>query len=204
VDDQTTPVHHQNVLGAAALKALGHPLRVQILDLVATHGSLTASGLAELVGESSGSTSYHLRQLAKHGLIEEVPDKGTARERWWRRPEGGFTVSVQANRDDPSARIATSIVNVEFERARQNRILEFLHAADQVDDDVRKAWERASVLSTTHLRATPEQLEGLIEAWVEFERDHIDPLRGQDTPGAHPAQVHFNVIPVIDVDATSS
>src|SRR6478609_11448403 len=75
-------------LGPAQLKALAHPLRVQILDLLSTHGALTASRLADLVGESSGSTSYHLRQLARHGFVREVRDRGTARERWWERPPG--------------------------------------------------------------------------------------------------------------------
>ena len=44
----------------------------------------TATLLGKRVGESSGSTSYHLRQLAAYGFVEEVPDHGSGRERWWR------------------------------------------------------------------------------------------------------------------------
>ncbi len=56
-------------LDASALKALAHPLRVKIFDLLAARGPQTASSLAALVGETSGSTSYHLRALAAHDLI---------------------------------------------------------------------------------------------------------------------------------------
>jgi DNA-binding transcriptional ArsR family regulator len=65
------------------LRALAHPLRVRLLGLLRLDGPSTASRLAEKVGESSGSTSYHLRQLAQHGFVAEVPDRGTGRERWW-------------------------------------------------------------------------------------------------------------------------
>jgi DNA-binding transcriptional ArsR family regulator len=67
----------------AAVKALAHPLRLQLLDLLRFDGPATATELARRVGESSGSTSYHLRQLARHGFIEEAPG-GTGRERRWR------------------------------------------------------------------------------------------------------------------------
>ena len=55
-------------LDMESLKALAHPLRVQILDTLSTYGQFTASGLAERLGESSGATSYHLRQLERHGF----------------------------------------------------------------------------------------------------------------------------------------
>ena len=71
-----------------ALKALSHPLRMQLLNALSQFGPQTASALASRLGESSGSTSYHLRQLAKHELVREVEGRGSARERWWERPPG--------------------------------------------------------------------------------------------------------------------
>ncbi|AUS80985.1 transcriptional regulator [Actinoalloteichus sp. AHMU CJ021] len=60
-----------------------HPVRVALLDLLAEHGSLTSSEAGARLGRSSGVCSFHLRQLARHGLIEEVPsDDGRARP--WR------------------------------------------------------------------------------------------------------------------------
>lgn len=72
------------ITSEAALRALAHPLRLRLLGLLRAEGPATASGLAQRVGESSGSTSYHLRRLAAAGFIEEVVDQGTRRERWWR------------------------------------------------------------------------------------------------------------------------
>jgi DNA-binding transcriptional ArsR family regulator len=71
-------------LDARTLRGLGHPLRVRMLGLLRTEGPATASGLAARLGESSGTTSWHLRQLADVGLIEQDAERGNRRERWWR------------------------------------------------------------------------------------------------------------------------
>lgn len=68
----------------AQLRALGHPVRLRIVGLLRSHGPATASGLAVRLGLNSGATSYHLRQLADAGLIEDDHDRGNNRERWWK------------------------------------------------------------------------------------------------------------------------
>ena len=69
-----------------AVRALAHPLRLRLLDELRFGGPATATLLAHRVGESSGATSYHLRQLARHGYVEEAEPRG-GRERWWRYRE---------------------------------------------------------------------------------------------------------------------
>jgi DNA-binding transcriptional ArsR family regulator len=69
-----------------AIRALAHPLRLRLLDLLRFDGPSTATLLARRVGESSGATSYHLRQLGRHGFIEDA-GSGRGRERWWRYRE---------------------------------------------------------------------------------------------------------------------
>jgi DNA-binding transcriptional ArsR family regulator len=67
------------------LRGLAHPLRMRILGLLRSHGPSTATKLAERLGQSSGATSYHLRQLAAYGFVTEAEEKaGPGRERWWR------------------------------------------------------------------------------------------------------------------------
>lgn len=91
----------------AAFKALAHPLRVKMFHALGRRPA-TATMLAEALGESTGSTSYHLRQLARHGLIEEDAGRGTGRERWWRPAGTGLSVSpatLLENQD--AARIIT-------------------------------------------------------------------------------------------------
>ncbi|WP_298942311.1 helix-turn-helix domain-containing protein [uncultured Microbacterium sp.] len=55
-DHDPTPVQ---ILDAGALRALAHPIRVRIFDILSQYGPQTASSLAERLHESSGSTSYH-------------------------------------------------------------------------------------------------------------------------------------------------
>src|SRR5579862_8284461 len=66
-----------------ALRAYAHPIRMKLVGLLRTEGPLTATRAAELLGESSASMSFHLRQLAKYGLVEEAGG-GKGRERPWR------------------------------------------------------------------------------------------------------------------------
>src|SRR3990170_4521291 len=66
-----------------ALRALAHPVRIQLLGLLRREGPLTASEAGRRLGESSGSASYHLRQLARFALVEEAGG-GRGRERPWR------------------------------------------------------------------------------------------------------------------------
>lgn len=69
------------------MRALAHPLRLALLDMLRFEGPATATLLARRLGESSGATSYHLRQLARYGYVEEAPRPGGGRERWWRYRE---------------------------------------------------------------------------------------------------------------------
>jgi hypothetical protein len=66
-----------------ALRAYAHPVRMTLIGLLRTRGPLTATQAARLTGESSGTCSFHLRQLAKYGLVEESGG-GTGREKPWR------------------------------------------------------------------------------------------------------------------------
>jgi DNA-binding transcriptional ArsR family regulator len=188
-------------LGPAALRALAHPLRLRILDLLSTRGSLTASKLGEIVGESSGSTSYHLRQLAKHGLVREIEGKGTARERWWERPPGGFSVS-SLEQESPSARAAANVVNYETIRLRNERSLRFVEKSMAEADDhspLQDTWRDAVTFTTMNRWATPEQLASIIAAWNQFAAEHLDRLESrEDTPGTAPVEIHFDAFPLID------
>jgi DNA-binding transcriptional ArsR family regulator len=84
-DDTTGFDPAQDVrLDTAGLRVLAHPLRVRMLGRLRLYGPATPSQLARDLGESSGATSYHLRQLLAHGFVVEEADKGTKRERWYR------------------------------------------------------------------------------------------------------------------------
>src|ERR1051326_5509959 len=71
-----------------AFRALAHPLRLTLIELLTREGSLTATEAAELTGESPASCSFHFRQLAKYGFVEDAGG-GHGRERPWRRSVAG-------------------------------------------------------------------------------------------------------------------
>ncbi len=88
------------VTDAAALQGLAHPLRLRLLGLLRAYGPSTATKLAARCGESSGLTSYHLRQLAEAGFVVDADPadlagvdrtpRGTARGRAGPRPSVSF------------------------------------------------------------------------------------------------------------------
>ncbi|MGW6175252.1 ArsR/SmtB family transcription factor [Arthrobacter sp. NPDC055138] len=182
-----------------SLKALAHPLRIQLLNTLSQYGPQTASGLAERLGESSGATSYHLRQLAKHDFVREVEGRGTARERWWRRTPGSLTISTGELAGSPATREAARLVTREFERSWADLLADFMaHGSELVPEE----WLDASVVSTINVRLTREQLAEIAEQASDYVRKLAAPYLDQNAEsaeGVRPVQLHFNAFPIIDV-----
>jgi DNA-binding transcriptional ArsR family regulator len=78
------PVGHSNGDQPGIFRTLANPLRRRILSHLQQHREANSTSLARALGESTGTTSYHLRKLAEQGFVEEVPGKSDGRERWWR------------------------------------------------------------------------------------------------------------------------
>ncbi|WP_103510865.1 transcriptional regulator [Streptomyces sp. SM13] len=85
---RTEAVESHTVESPEVLKALSHPLRLRILRHLGTAGPATSTTLAAALGENTGTLSYHLRMLERSGLIEDIPERSTGRERWWRGVRG--------------------------------------------------------------------------------------------------------------------
>jgi DNA-binding transcriptional ArsR family regulator len=109
-------------LDAAGMRALAHPVRVRILFELQS-APATATKLSDKVGASPSVTSWHLRHLAGHGLVVDVPELGRGRERWWRSAGTGFRYAVT---DEVSRLAALSLQSV----------------LDQVSGDVVGDWRR--------------------------------------------------------------
>src|SRR5215203_7352652 len=77
------PSDNRRVTSATELRALAHPTRLALLDLLDAEGPLTATQAGERLGESPASASFHLRTLAKYGFVEEA-EGGRGRQRPWR------------------------------------------------------------------------------------------------------------------------
>ncbi len=180
------------VLDSGALKALAHPLRVRIYDILSQFGPQTASSLAELTGESSGSTSYHLRALAKHDLIREVDDRGTGRERWWERTKGGISFANPDAMKTPSGRAATQVVMSEFLNRRHQQLMRYLTEVMRSPDT--HADEAA--LSTATANMTVEQTTALIEEVQAVIDAAVAKYRDQTGDGVRPISIRADIFPI--------
>jgi DNA-binding transcriptional ArsR family regulator len=186
-------------LDAGALKALAHPLRVRIYDLLSERGPQTASSLAALIGETSGATSYHLRALAAHDLIREVPGRGTARERWWERPKGRVSVPAPDDTNSPANRAAAQIVTSEFFRLRHQTLMDYLNrpTADQPEE-----WRDAGLIMTTMLDLTADQMADLTQELTTVVDAAIERYRGQEnSPGTRRVSLRTEIF---DLPSTTS
>jgi DNA-binding transcriptional ArsR family regulator len=157
------------------LKGLAHPLRLRLLGLLREDGPATASMLAARLGESSGATSYHLRQLEGFGFITEDAERGTGRDRWWRAAHQNTCFDESSLSQDPESRM----LGAEFLRAivgaGTDRALRWIEALPNIPEP----WNRAGTLSDWGLRLTPEQAQELgaeLQAVIERYPRH-DPER---------------------------
>jgi DNA-binding transcriptional ArsR family regulator len=182
-------------LDLVTLKALAHPLRVQIFDTLSIYGCFTASGLAERLGESSGATSYHLRQLEKHGLVREVEGKGTSRERWWERTPGAVNIGSPDATATPAGRSAATTI---FRQMRYNEDKLLTEFIDRAMDELPKEWQDGSAITTMNSRLTAEQLREFAIEVMALTDKYVIPFKNQNVPGARPVHVVFNAFPVID------
>jgi DNA-binding transcriptional ArsR family regulator len=126
----------------------------------------TASQLARRLGETSGATSYHLRVLAKHGLIEEDVERGNGRDRWWRRQEEMVLVTSSPAAEPEYQAAIARLQEVFLER--DERALERFLAARPEDE-----WMTAAFIGGWAVYATPEEIETLSQTIVGM----VDGLR---------------------------
>lgn len=158
-----------HLLTPASLKALAHPVRVQLLGLLREHGPATATGLAERSGESSGTTSYHLRQLAAAGFVVEDEARGNGRERWWRAAQEATRLDADRMDDDPGTAAAVDAYLHAVAQHHAARLADWLATARSWP----RRWQRVGDLSDYRLSLTPAELERLnaeLEAVVESYR----------------------------------
>jgi len=189
----TFPDSPQDVrLDPRNLKGLAHPLRVKLLGALREGGPATASMLAARLGESSGATSYHLRQLEGFGFVAEDAARGSRRERWWRAVHRSTHFDEGALARDPG----TALLGAEYLRAVAGHcsagMLRWIDALPSAPED----WARSGDMSDWALRLTPDQARELsaeLEAVVRRYRP-FDPEE-PEVEGASLVAVQIQVLP---------
>src|SRR5262245_60344259 len=98
------------------MRAMAHPARIAILQYLGDGAEATATECADISGLSPSATSYHLRALAKVGLVEDAPSRGDGRERVWRTSIHGFTLDVEDPNVPDAMPAALAVVDVVMQR----------------------------------------------------------------------------------------
>lgn len=158
----------RKVTDVESLKAVAHPIRVRLLGSLRIDGPATASELGRRLGESSGSTSYHLRQLERFGFIEEDPEQPNARDRRWRARHRYTSWRNSDFVDDPASREAARMM-----RMRQAQYLE--ETVERFDEQL-ESWSRdwidAAGMSDDVIRLRPATLKRLGDRVMELAHEY--------------------------------
>jgi predicted ArsR family transcriptional regulator len=151
-----------------ALRAYAHPVRMRLMGLLRTEGPLTATRAAELLGESSGTCSFHLRQLAKYGLVEEA-EGGTGREKPWRATTTSTAWDTTGD-STPEMAAATSLLSTVVAEQYFEQLARWLEASPGEPAE----WQRAAMLGDRLLYVTPAELEELTGRMREMLDEYVE------------------------------
>ena len=161
-----------------ALRAYAHPTRLALAALLRRDGPQTATQAAKAIGESVASCSFHLRQMAKYGLVEQA-EGGRGREKPW-RATAMFTDWDPAGPDDPVAAAAAQAL--ELALAEQYFELTARWLAAQPEEPAE--WREAAQFGDTLLYLTAAELRELGAKMQSLVRPYTGRL---EDPGARPA-----------------
>lgn len=157
---------YESITDPERIRALAHPLRLELLDLLGDVDEATATECAEHTGESVASCSFHLRMLAKYGFIEPATRRG--REKPWRLAVRGQ--NLQPSSDAPGSLAAVGAVGEMLLLRETERISRFFRRAHEEDE----AWVLASTLTRATHWLTLEELQELAAEIQEIARRFSD------------------------------
>ncbi|MEE6287100.1 winged helix-turn-helix domain-containing protein [Georgenia sp. MJ173] len=173
-----SPKKYESISDPERIRAMAHPLRLELLDVLHEVGEATATECAARVGESVASCSFHLRTLEKYGYVERAEPRG--REKPWR-------VVHRSLRTEPAPDVPGSLhATTELARMSFGRQAERLAAAlDHLPREPQE-WLDATALITSTVWATAEEAADLARGIKEL----LDGLaEREDDPASRPAGV---------------
>jgi DNA-binding transcriptional ArsR family regulator len=178
------------MLDARNLRGLAHPLRARMLGILREEGPATSTMLARRLGESSAATSYHLRRLAEFGFVEDDPERGHGRERWWRSAHRSTYFNSDAAVSQETALLGTEYLR-NVVRGAAARMEAWVDALPTVDP----AWRDVGTMSDYRLLLTPDQARAFIAQLDEIGLAARADGGGSPDPAARPVSFQFQVLP---------
>jgi DNA-binding transcriptional ArsR family regulator len=170
-----------------ALRELAHPVRLRLLEELIRLGRATATELSPLVGESPANCSWHLRQLARYGFVEEAPG-GSGRQRPW-KPVAQLIHVTSAGEDEPALASATDAL-ASMLLARE---IEAVWAWHSTGRQATPDWREASFasmslgfLTAAELAELHAEVLDLVARWFGRHAERLDPAARP--PGSRPVR----------------
>ena len=148
-----------------AIRALAHPLRLDLLQILGASGPATAAQCGRVLGVSQASCSFHLRQLGKYGFVVDVGPGRDRRERQWQVAHLRLTVRMGAGGDEI---VRQQVEGLVVERELQ-AILEYSRRPDGADPD----WQHKAGIVTGMAVLSPDDAAELKEKWIALVRPYI-------------------------------
>jgi predicted ArsR family transcriptional regulator len=169
------PLRTVDLTDPRALRAIAHPVRLSLVGLLRREGPMTATRAAELLGESAASCSFHLRQLAKYGLVEESGG-GQGRERPWR-------ATAQYTRwpnvaSTPEQEAAAGLLSAVIAERHFEGVMRWL----ETKPDQPVEWQEAALFGDTQLYLTAGELRDLASDLTEVVERHSGRAMGRPRP----------------------
>jgi len=184
-------------LDPSRLKALAHPLRLRLLSILRTNGPSTATELARTMGDTtSGTTSYHLRQLADHGFVVEAPDQPKGRHRRWEAAHAATRVDAAKMLADQETEPAMQAVLGDMLDLHTNWVRAWLEAAPTASTD----WATAARVTDLAFHLPPDRLAALVDDLSTVFDRYQDTDPSDDDDDSRPVSVCLYAIPRVDVE----
>lgn len=162
------------------MRVLAHPARLDLIDHLNVVEDATATECAEVVGLSPSALSYHLRALAKVGLVEEAPGRGDGRERVWRAKARRYSIGAEYEAPE-SAKLAQRAMLESLKRRGDEKFERWMdHAHEQS-----REWYEVSMSSEWALLMTADEVADMAEKLAELVRPYR--MRDRRADGDAPA-----------------
>jgi DNA-binding transcriptional ArsR family regulator len=155
-----------------AIRALAHPLRLDLLQLLGSGGPATAAQCGRVLGVSQASCSFHLRQLAKYGFVEDTGPGRDRRERQWRTTQPRLSIRSGTGGD--------AAAQQQIERLVVERELRAILDYSQRPDGASPEWRHKAGIVTTMAVLSPDEAADLKEKWIALIAPYTAAARDDD------------------------
>jgi DNA-binding transcriptional ArsR family regulator len=179
-----------------AIRALAHPLRLDLLQLLGASGPATAAQCGRVLGVSQASCSFHLRQLAKYGFVQDAGPGRDRRERQWRITNPRLSVRIGTGGD--------VAVRQEIERLVVDREVHAIMEYSQRPDGADSEWQHKAGIVTGMAVLSPDEAAAVKERWIALLAPYLAAAKAegfQIQPGQRHVRYFMAATPLPEPDS---